>query len=53
MKKPSERKTSTMLIPMTDAEKQQIVSAAEGDGEKPIAWAREMLLRAAKRRGMK
>jgi hypothetical protein len=50
-KKPEERKTAAMLIPMTDAEKQQIQAAAEGDGEKPVTWAREILLRAAKRRG--
>ena len=38
-KKPNERKTASMLIPMTDAEKQQIQTAAEGDGEKPVTWA--------------
>lgn len=52
-KKPSERKTAAMLIPMTEAEKQQIQAAAELDGEKPVTWARETLLRAAKRRGVK
>jgi hypothetical protein len=50
-KKPEDRKTAAMLIPMTDAEKQQIQAAAEGDGEKPVTWARDVLLRAAKRRG--
>jgi hypothetical protein len=50
-KRPEDRKTAAMLIPMTDAEKQQIQAAAEGDGEKPVTWAREILLRAAKRRG--
>jgi hypothetical protein len=52
-KKPSERKTAMMLIPMTDAEKQQIVDAAESIDAKPVTWARDVLLRAAKRRGSK
>jgi hypothetical protein len=39
-----------MLIPMTGAEKQQIQAAAESDDAKPVTWAREVLLRAAKRR---
>jgi hypothetical protein len=42
-----------MLIPMTEAERQQIQAAAELDGEKPVTWSRETLLRAAKRRGVK
>lgn len=50
-KKPSERKTAAMLIPMTDEEKALIERAAEGDDAKPVTWARETLLRAAKRRG--
>jgi hypothetical protein len=49
-KKPSERKTAAMLIPMTDDEKQQIQAAAESDDAKPVTWARDVLLRAAKRR---
>ncbi len=52
-KEPSERKTANMFIPMTEAEKQQIYSAAESDDAKPITWARDALLRAAKRRGGK
>jgi hypothetical protein len=39
-----------MLIPMTEAEKQQIFAAAESVEAKPVTWARETLLRAAKRR---
>jgi hypothetical protein len=42
-----------MLIPLTEAEKQQIQDAAEIDGQKATTWARETLLRAAKRRGVK
>jgi hypothetical protein len=52
-KEPSERKTAAMFIPVTEAEKQQIHSAAEADDAKPITWAREVLLRAAKRRSGK
>ena len=37
-KEPSERKTANMFIPMTEAEKQQIYSAAESDEAKPITW---------------
>lgn len=39
-----------MKIPLTEAEKQQIQAAAEADGEKPVTWARNALLRSAKRR---
>ena len=49
-KKPSERKTAPMLIPMTDAEREQIQAAAEADEAKPTTWAREVLLRTANRR---
>lgn len=50
-KKPSDRKTAAMLIPMTEHEREQIQAAAEADDAKPVTWAREVLLRAAKRRG--
>ena len=50
-KKPEDRKTAVMLIPMTDAEREQIQAAAESDDAKPVTWARDVLLRAAKRRG--
>jgi hypothetical protein len=49
-KKPSERKTAGMLIPMTEVEREQIHAAAEADESKPTTWARDVLLRAAKRR---
>ena len=52
-KKPSERKTAGILIPMTEAERAQIHAAAQADDAKPITWAREVLLRAAKRRSGK
>jgi hypothetical protein len=38
-----------MKIPMTAAEKQLIESAAESRGAKPVTWAREVLVRAARR----
>jgi hypothetical protein len=49
-KKPSERKTAGILIPMTEDERALIQDAAEADEAKPITWARETLLRVAKRR---
>ncbi len=39
-----------MRIPMTEAEKALIEERAAADGEKPVTWAREALLRAAKRK---
>jgi hypothetical protein len=52
-KKPNERNTAAMLIPMTEAEREQVQSAAESDDAKPVTWARTVLLRAAKREGGK
>ena len=52
-KRPQDRKTAGMLIPLTEAEREQIQAAAASDDAKPITWAREVLLRAAKRRGSK
>lgn len=49
-KDPKDRRTEAMLLPMTAAEKQAIQAAAESTDEKPVTWARETLLRAAKRR---
>lgn len=49
-KSPDERRTESMKLPLTAAEKAAIESAAEVDGEKPVTWARDVLLRAAKRR---
>jgi hypothetical protein len=39
-----------MRIPLTDAERELVEIAAQADDAKPITWAREALLRAAKRR---
>jgi len=49
-KAPEERRTDEMKIPLSEAEKQQIQSAAASGGDKPVTWARNALLRAAKRR---
>ena len=49
-KQVSERKTASMKIPLTEEEKGMIEHAANGDGAKPVTWAREVLLRAANRR---
>lgn len=48
--KPAEdRRTDSMKLPLTEAEKAEIQEAAELAGEKPVTWARETLLKAAKR----
>jgi len=49
-KAPEDRRTEDIKIPLSEAEKQQIQAAAESDDTKPVTWAREVLLRAAKRR---
>lgn len=49
-KKPEDRKTANMKLPMTEAEKLLIEQAAAVDGAKPVTWARDLLLKAARRR---
>jgi hypothetical protein len=49
-KQAEDRKTANIKIPLTDEEKGEIVVAAQCDNTKPVTWAREVLLRAAKRR---
>ena len=49
-KPPEERKTASMKIPLADSEKALIERAARADSDKPVTWAREVLLRAAKRK---
>jgi len=46
----AERKTANMKIPLTDDEKEAIERAARDRDEKPVTWARTVLLRAAKRK---
>lgn len=49
-KAPGDRRTNGIRIPLTDAERELVEGAAQADEAKPITWAREALLRAAKRR---
>lgn len=43
------RRTESMKLPMTAEEKAAIEAAATGLDQKPVTWAREPLLKAAKR----
>jgi len=45
-----ERKTDSMKIPLANDEKELLERAAQADDAKPVTWARDVLLRAAKRR---
>lgn len=49
-KAPKDRRTESMKIPLTAAEKRLLESAAIAMQAKPVTWAREILLRAAHRR---
>ncbi|MGC1275993.1 MAG: hypothetical protein WBC44_19990 [Planctomycetaceae bacterium] len=49
-KTPDERRVETIRVPLTEAEKAVIDTAAERDGAKVTTWAREALLKAAKKR---
>lgn len=48
-KKLKDRKTASMKLPLTGVEKVAIEQAAKAQDAKPVTWAREVLLRAAKR----
>jgi cell division inhibitor SulA len=50
IKHASDRKTAAMKIPLTEEEKGKIMEAAQFGNAKPVTWAREVLLRAAKRK---
>ncbi len=52
-KAPEDRKTAAMRIPLTAAERDSIRLAAKSDDAKPVTWARDLLIRAAKRRAKK
>jgi hypothetical protein len=39
-----------MKLPLSGDEKEAIEAAAKSDGAKPVPWARDILLRAARRR---
>jgi len=49
-KKPEDRKTSEIKIPLTSDEKELIKAAARVDEVKHVTWARRVLLTAAKRK---
>lgn len=44
-----ELKTASMKIPLTEREKEAIEQAAKARDAKPVTWARDVLMRAAKR----
>jgi hypothetical protein len=48
-KAPEDRKETSIRIPLTESEKEAIEQAAKAQDGKPITWAREVLMRAAKR----
>ena len=48
-KAPEDRKTVNIKIPLTPTEKELIRLAAQAGRQKPVTWAREVLLRAALR----
>lgn len=49
-KDPSDRRTTGMRLPLTEAEKALIDDAAEADEMKPVTWARDAVLKAATKR---
>jgi uncharacterized protein (DUF1778 family) len=49
-KPPEERRTDSMKIPLTNDEKELIERAARANDDRPVTWARGILLAAAKRR---
>ena len=49
-KDPADRQTNGIRLPLTDAERALIDAAAKADGDRPVTWARDALLRAAKRK---
>lgn len=52
-KKPEDRRTESIRIPLTEAEKLALVSAAEKKDAKPVSWAHDVLVRASKRANAK
>jgi hypothetical protein len=49
-KAPKDRRNNGLRIPLTDDERAIVEGAAESDGTKPITWARDAVLRAARRK---
>ena len=49
-KEPEDKRTEMVSVPMTETEKAAVDAAAEASGVKLAAWARDVMLRAAKRK---
>ncbi|MCA9073664.1 MAG: hypothetical protein KDA93_01425 [Planctomycetaceae bacterium] len=49
-KKPEDRRTESVRVPLTEAEKEALEAVAADDETKPVTWAREAILKALKRR---
>lgn len=49
-KDPADKQRNLMRIPLTDAEKAAIWDHAESVGQPPTTWAREVLLKATRKR---
>lgn len=49
-KKTEDKRTEGMKIPLSESEKDLIKNAAAADESKPVTWARDILIFAAKRR---
>ena len=49
-KRPEDKRTASMKIPLSESEKAEIAAGATVDNVKPVTWAREVLLRAARRK---
>lgn len=49
-KDPKDRRTESLRLPVTEAEREAIERAATAVGKKPITWARDLVVRAAKRK---
>ncbi len=49
-KPPEQRKSSELRIRLTEADREMLDEVAEAKGEETSTWARDVLLKAAKRR---
>jgi hypothetical protein len=49
-KAPEDRRTNTISVPLTDAERAAIDAAVAASGGKLAEWARDVMFRAAKRK---
>jgi hypothetical protein len=49
-KDPEDRRTKMVSVPLTEAEREEVDAAADAAGVKIAAWARDVLLRAARKK---